>query len=454
MKSYKEAKWVIACVMISVLLMSILAACAPTPPVEKPKIKIGAIGPMKDPIGVCNYNGALMAAEEINAAGGVDIGGKNYELNVVKADSNEYASVPDAVSALERLITVDKVDFVVGGARTEAVLAQQEVMADNKIIFLDTQAAAAPLTERIAKDYDRYKYFFRIQWINSTLVVAPLFSILAGVKSVIKDELGIDKPKIAIMFEKAVWADPVCAGAKALAPKLGLEYVGTWRPSAMASDVTAELTAIKAAGAQIIFGGAAGPAAVPIARQPGELKIPAILVGPASSGSTQKSHWQATGGFCNYQAFAGLPFGPVAITEKTMPFYNKYAEKFGDYPDVSGCAYDAVYILKEALERAGTIESDAVVAELEKTDYRGAIGRIAFFPKDHKYPHDIIWGAKYTPLLGLQWQDGEIKVFWPDGKALPSFLTPDYAEWEGLRYPGTVDLKLPPWMIEYWKGKS
>ena len=99
-------------------------------------IKIGISGPMKFPAGEHMFIGAQLAAEEINAKGGVNISGKSYKVEIVKADSNEYLSVPDAVSALERLLTVDKVNFVIGGARSEAILAQQEVMAENKTIYI------------------------------------------------------------------------------------------------------------------------------------------------------------------------------------------------------------------------------------------------------------------------------------------------------------------------------
>ena len=63
-----------------------------------------------------------MAAEEINAKGGVQVGKEKMKIELVKSDSNEFLNVTDATNAMERLITSDKVDFIVGGFRTEAVL--------------------------------------------------------------------------------------------------------------------------------------------------------------------------------------------------------------------------------------------------------------------------------------------------------------------------------------------
>jgi len=79
---------------------------------------------------------------------------------LVKADSNELLSLTDATNAMERLITSDKVDFIVGGFRTEAVLPMQDIAMYNKKIFIGTGAAHPELCLRVAKDYNRYKYFF------------------------------------------------------------------------------------------------------------------------------------------------------------------------------------------------------------------------------------------------------------------------------------------------------
>ena len=134
-------------------------------------IKIGVIGPMKFVQGKGHWNGATMAAEEINAKGGVQVGKKKMKIELVKADSNEFLNVTDATNAMERLMTQDKVDFVVGGFRTEAVLAMQDIAMDYKKIFIGCGAAHPELCDRVAKDYNRYKYFFRGTPFNSNYLV-------------------------------------------------------------------------------------------------------------------------------------------------------------------------------------------------------------------------------------------------------------------------------------------
>ena len=120
-------------------------------------IKIAILGPMAFVQGENHWAGAEMARDEINKAGGVNVGGKKMQIELIRADTNEIQSVPDATNATERVITRDKADFLIGGFRSEAVLAIQEIAMDNKKIFLGAGAADARLGENVEKNYDRYK---------------------------------------------------------------------------------------------------------------------------------------------------------------------------------------------------------------------------------------------------------------------------------------------------------
>ncbi|MBA4422354.1 MAG: hypothetical protein C0390_04520 [Syntrophus sp. (in: bacteria)] len=113
-----------------ILLASLLISVMSFPAWAAGTIKIGVIGPMNFVQGKGHWNGAVMAAEEINAKGGVQVGKEKMKIELVKADSNEFINPTDATNAMERLITSDKVDFIVGGFRTEAVLAMQDIAMD------------------------------------------------------------------------------------------------------------------------------------------------------------------------------------------------------------------------------------------------------------------------------------------------------------------------------------
>ncbi|MDI6822756.1 MAG: ABC transporter substrate-binding protein, partial [Bacillota bacterium] len=108
-----RTRWMalVAVILVGSLLM-LSAGCRPQQAEEKKVIRVGVAGPMQFIHGKHHWLGAEMAREEINGAGGVKIGGEQYTIELVKVDTNELLSVDDAANAVEKAITVDKVDFL------------------------------------------------------------------------------------------------------------------------------------------------------------------------------------------------------------------------------------------------------------------------------------------------------------------------------------------------------
>lgn len=412
---------------------------------EGAAIKIGVIGPMNFLQGKGHWNGALMAQEELNDKGGIKVGEEMRKIELVKADSNEFLNITDATNAMERLVTQDNVDLIVGGFRTEAVLAMQEIAMDAKKIFIGCGAAHPELCERVAKDYNRFKYFFRGTPFNSKYLAKTCFIHLATVGGILKKTLGIDKPKVAIVGEKAVWVDPMIAAAKKFIPLLGLEDVGIWRPSPVAKDVTAELSAIQRKEAHIIFTIFSSSVGVTMARQAGELKVPAVQVG-INVEAQKEGFWDATQGKGNYVATMNTYARGVEQNELTENYIETYVKKFGEIPTYTADTYSAIiFALAPAIEKAGSLDADKVVAVLEEMEYLVPSGKIKYM-KDEKgnHLHDLTWGPGYLTSLGVQWQDGKLVAWWPN-KWKASKDTPE------ITYKGIVSFQLPPWVIEKYK---
>ena len=429
-----------------------LSICTNVVAADKPIVKFGVITTTKFSLTKHQWNGAQMAAEEINAAGGVKIGGVMHEIKLIKAESNELSSVTDAASAMEKLLTVDKVAAVTGGFRGEAVLAMMELMADRKVVFMSSGSGSVETAERVGANYDRYKYYFRNIGVNVAYMSKVQFAVVGLAADKVREKLGIKKPKVALLMEKAMWTDRMIKTAEALLPQMDMEIVGLWQPSPNATDVTAELTAIKSSGAHMTFLGVTGPVGPVISRQWGELQIPTALVG-TNVFAQWGEYWKSTGGLCAYEVTYGNFASDVVMTDKTLPFVEKYSKKFGEMPIWLAGAYDSIYIWKEAVERAGTLNSDAVVAELEKTNYAATYGRVVFHPKGHQWAHDVIWGPGYVTDVGFQWIDGKQMCVWPDGKLLHPSISPDPG-WKNVKYKGTKEVQVPDWMLKYWKGKK
>lgn len=435
-------KLVAGILCICLLVSMVLVGCATTPKeTTASNIKIGVIGPMAFIQGQHSWMGAQIAADEINKAGGVNVAGVRRQIELVKVETNELASIPDAILAVERAINTDKVDFLVGGYRSEAALAYHEVAANAKKIIMSPPCGVKEILTRVKTNYDKYKYIFRVGGGNSA-AVHILENVMPFVINEVEKALNIDRPKIALLGVQAAWPEQFLDLVKGNASSWGADIIGEWRPSMTANDLTAELTAIKSAGAQIIYTAVGGPVNVVFGKQYGELNIPAAPIGWAVE-TVDKGYWEATGGKCNYEASVCI-HAPIKATERSLPFYEKFAElSGGKSPTQSACTYDAVWLIKEAVERAGTVDSDKVVVELEKLKLPLPSGIVTFTGMDTDEPHDVKWAPGLFTGFGVQWINGELVTFWP----------PADGSFGGVKYEGVKSYVLPPQVIQYWKNK-
>jgi branched-chain amino acid transport system substrate-binding protein len=407
------------------------------------EVVVGAVGAMAFDTGRDFARGAEMACDEINEAGGVLIRGTRVPVRVVKVDNNEYVNIADSPLAIEKAITVDKADFFVGGHRVDAALAMQDVCADYKKI-LATGACGASLYDRVVEDYERYKYYFEAGPYRTDEALPSMLQLhVSLVAAKMKEELGIEKPRVALLMDKRAYTEPMMERARKELTELGMEIVYETRPSSTATDLTSELLAIRDAEAHIIYSAASGASCIPLAKQWAELEIPACIIGNNCCAMV-KSFWDAVEGKANYFCVwgEGTEF-PLAVTPKTVPFSDKYFERFGERPGLMAAAdYDGVHLYSKAIENAGTTDTDAVVAQLEKMEYVGVAGKYKWDSR-----HVLIWGPGYITLAGVQWVNGDWQAFWPmEYEGCPE-------EWN-FHYEGTVPYEIPPWVKEYWQGKS
>ena len=110
-----------------------------------------------------------------------------------------------------------------------------------------------------------------------------------------------------------------------------------------------------------------------------------------------------------------------------MKYFNAYKKRWGVEPRSTGSvsAYEALYVLKDAIERAGSLDKEKLIAALEKTDLQGVRGTLRFDKN-----HQIVYGYDpKTSVLGnwVQWQDGKRVTIFPEAAA-------------------TGKIKMPPWL--------
>ena len=422
-------------------------------------IKIGVIGPMEWIQGQGMEEASILAVSEINVAGGV-LGRK---LVVVTGDEGFEPSV--GVASMERLITVDNVDFVVGGFRTEIVFPMRDKAMDHQKIFIITGAATnelldcfgsltypPPCHHCVACEYDRYKYTFRTMPLNSSTLFAQ--TLLPFLRYYMINEVlggGPDKKvKVGCLVENLAWNEVVWGYINTLPSYFTGPYgqiVYKARPSHTEDDFTTYLSEMRDAGIELIIHVFSGEAGLAFVKQWTELEIPAIPVG-INVLSQENTMWTDTDGKCEYEVFISSP-PRTNVSAKSLPFWDAYVERWGHDPIyTSWGTYDAVYSIAEAVERAGTIDSDAVVAELEETDRTSTIGRFKFTRYHDVYSPRMYTGVGEPPTGSFRWLTPE-EVGFPNGWAAPMIV-----QWQdGFRvpvwpfgFPFTEELQLPPWM--------
>ena len=393
--------------MVRYILTAVVLALAAPLASAQGTVKIAVVGPMAYVQGENHWMGAELARDDINKAGGISVGGKKMKVELIRADSNELQSVSDATNAMERVITRDKADFVVGGFRSEAVLAMQEVAMDYKKLFLGCGAADAKLGQNVETNYDRYKYWFRVTPTKAADLGRTLFAVLGSIAGQIRADLKKETPKVAIVAEKVLWTQGIVKALQANLPKMKMEVVGLWQPSPTATDVTAELSAIERTGADIVFTAVSGPVGIVLGRQMGERKMKAIAFG-INVEAQKDGFWQATAGKGNYVSTLDT-YGMVEVTPKMIPFVKEFEARFHKSPTYNAATYDAIMILKDAIEQAGSTNADKLVPVLES--FKDRVGTSGTLSWDKR--HDPIWGVGKTSGIAVEWQDGKKVPFWP-----------------------------------------
>jgi branched-chain amino acid transport system substrate-binding protein len=376
-------------------------------------------------------NAVNMAVEEINAKGGVKVGDTKRPIKIETIDlrtASPGVRVPEALLGLEKIITEKKVKaLLVGPFRSEALVAGMDILAKYKVPMLGTIAMSPKSEAKLKKDPKKYKYIFRV-CLNGKYLVGYLVKSLGYLKK----EFGFNK--LFFMHQDVLWAKAVAGiTGKVAKGKLKYEVLGTEAYPTGSSDFAAGLSKAKAKGAQVIMPIFDMPQSGILVKQWQGMKIPALLCGfasPMAGPGAWKTFDAKIAGAMNLNFEIGSGIGPKKYAP-AKEFFDKYAKKYGK-PIEAGHgpapAYDSVYILADAIERAGSLDPDKLVAEIEKTDRKGVIGRIKFDDG-----HQVVYGDDPTKTASgcvTQWKaDGTRTIVLPaalaEGKiVLPSGLKP------------------------------
>ncbi|MEN8245229.1 MAG: ABC transporter substrate-binding protein [Thermodesulfobacteriota bacterium] len=347
-----------------------------------------------------------LAVEEINAKGGVNVGGTKRKFTVESIDIRDAAPgvpVPEALLGLEKIILEEKpAALVVGPFRSEALLAGMDIIAKYKVPLLGTLAMSPASEAKVKKDPEKYKYIFR-----TCLNAKYLVKYLAGTMSFINKQYGFNK--VYIMNQDVAWARKTAEIiTKVYFDKAGWEVVGHEAFPTGTSDFSSALMKVRAKKGQVILPIFDMPQSGTLVKQWNAMKVPALMAGfispLAGPGAWKTFDHKIAGAInCNFEMGSAISSDKMP---KSKVFIEAYEKRWG-VPIEAGHAispsYESVYLLAEAIERAGSVDADAIVAELKKTDRVGVMGRIKF-DEGHQVIYDMD-PAEAAVAAVIQWND-------------------------------------------------
>ncbi len=379
----------------------VLSAVLPLAAQAADPIRIGVIAENSAISGIAIPNGAQIAADEINAKGGID--GRKIELFTY----DDHNSAVDAVRAFQRAANQDHVVAVINSYVSEVSLALEPWAARLKIPTITPGSASDEISHKVHDDYDHMKYNFHGYLASSFQSQA----MCDAAKDLLVDSK-LHLKTAAIVSEDAAWTTPLDAGYAKCLPTIGLKVLDHVRMSPDTTDFTPIFNGLEAKKPDVLITGLSHVGVQPVSQWANQ-QVPIPLFG-INSQATSSTFWKDTNGAANGVVLQMIATEAVPLTPKTIPFAQAYTKKYGITPAYSGYgAYDEVYYIADAVHRAGSTDPDKLVTALEATDWVGTVGRIQFYGRDNAYTHAMKYGKGLVTGLVAQWQDGKQVAVWP-----------------------------------------
>ncbi|CEE02541.1 MULTISPECIES: ABC transporter substrate-binding protein [Bacillaceae] len=310
--------------------------------------------------------GMELAIEEINASGGVD--GK--KIKVVKVDNKSDNA--EAASAATRLTSQENVLAIIGAATSGNTIAQAQIANDTKTILLSPSGTAPNVTEN--EDGSINEYVFRTSYID------PFQGTVAA--NFAAKELGV---KTAAIYSDSAsdYAKGLAAAFKETFQKAGGKIVAEESYVAGDTDFRSTLTRIKSANPEFVFIPGYYEEVGLIVKQARESGVTVPLMG--ADGWDSPTLVDLAGKDALNNTFITNHYSAQDPDTKIQEFVTKFKEKYKDKsPDAfNALGYDSVYLLVDAIKRAGSLDREAVKDALAETKDISLVTGVVTIDKKH-----------------------------------------------------------------------
>jgi len=350
-------------IVLLVMITSVAMAACSTEPAEANTITIGVIAPLTGDIpkvGESTKNAAEMVVDEVNNAGGLEVGGETYTVEIIIEDNEARAE--SSVAAATKLITQDNVIAIIGPQSSKQAVPTGQVANDRETPMISPWSTNPDTTVN-------RPWVFRAAFLDP--FQAPVIANFAQGEfedhqtAAVLYDVASDYPKgLAENFRDAWEAQ-------------GGELVAFESFTTGDTDFSAQLTKIADADPDVIFTPQYYNEVPLIVQQAHELGVEAPILGSDSWGTPDLL--DLCGADCEGMFFSTHYAADIA-TDVAQQFISDYETLYGEKPDdVAALTYDAFKMLFASIEDAGAVDKTAIRDSLAAIDrFEGVTGIMSF----------------------------------------------------------------------------
>lgn len=381
----KKLLAVIIAVIIVVAAVAAIQLIKPAPSAEARNIKIGLVAPMSTSIGQDMANAAEMAVKEINDAGGVYISEWNTNVNITIITADTVNDAPaNAVTPVTRAIETDQVDMLIGGYGSAGTLANQVKAIEARVPYLITGASNQLVTRRGPQgDYGgfgpngpnsisdaegmSYMFHYCTTTYDYSKTVVNFFA--SEMKPLVAENRNFS---LAILYRNDAFGQGVEQATKYWIQNqnLPITLVADRSYDPATTNYQTDLTVVKAANPDAVFV-VDNPDKTPLIIKQGWNDVGLKTVYIAVENNQDPVFYSLLGSVGDGQLLESKlnPFMTESYSTLVQTYSQKFKETYGVDAGMMGAdTYDAFYVAKDAITRAGTVDKAAVRDALESTD--------------------------------------------------------------------------------------
>ncbi|MDX9958500.1 MAG: ABC transporter substrate-binding protein [Clostridia bacterium] len=374
------------------------ATTAPAAASATAPIKIGATWPLGDITGKQGSMAAQQAVDEINAAGGLL--GRKLELIVI----DDELKADKGAAAIEKLVTVDNVDVLMGGMASGVALGQIPTMKKYGKVVIATGAASSTVENALGADANWYFHLHPWDYNQGA-------SYAQGWDEIQKKYSTVKISKLFLAYEEGAFGKASFDQTKVLFGAEGRYQIdgAPFKSAAQGGgDYAAVLEAAKQFKPDLFIWAGYDADALPLLEQSKAMKFsPGIYLGappgwPADFGKSPLAN--------NVMLYGMWAPSINDVSPVSKKFYDGFVAKYSTEPATyfAPLSYSAVYVFADAVKRAGSTDTTALITALKATSYESPLGQTISFSPSKVIPNQGIRNQKI-----LQWQKGRQEVIWP-----------------------------------------